>query len=394
MPNIIEQQDLLKGLPDSRLALLIQQPQGDIPPFLVAAEAQRRQAIRQQFASNADNTSVVDNLAQQLSKVPQNLNAPMQAPPKIPQGIAAIPQQVPQQGQQMADGGLAQRYAPNGQTFRVNQGTVSSPPAQDSYGFGVIPRVMDYVGNTASGLYNYLTSPSPEASQPVAEAPAGAYMNPPLSGRERVESANLTVAPRDPNAGQGETSIDNQKKPAEDEIRKRIEALYGDTEESGWEKAQKWFAASAQFLDPTLNDMQSLVGAASAFSQGAAQEAQQRREDERAREEALLKYDIGQADQQSQADAAFLKGRTDIATGQITEARRQQSDLAERIRDIQKRIDSSEVTDLAAAKADQDAYQRMIDDIGAQIASYQAFINKTYGFNRLPVVDLNTNTIR
>jgi len=96
MPNIIEQQDLLKGLPDARLSMLMQNPTGDIPPFLVAAEAQRRQSIREQF-SGGPQESVVDTLTKQLASVPQNIEAPMQTPPRMPPpqmqaGINALPQ--------------------------------------------------------------------------------------------------------------------------------------------------------------------------------------------------------------------------------------------------------------------------------------------------------------
>jgi hypothetical protein len=129
MPNIIEQQDLLKGLPDNRLAMLLQQPTGDIPPFLVAAEAQRRQTIRQQFAGNQTNESVVDTLTKQIARTPQNLQAPAQRPPVVPPtpqmaGVAALQQQqameqaaqnaVQQQPQQMRAGGQVRRFAPGG----------------------------------------------------------------------------------------------------------------------------------------------------------------------------------------------------------------------------------------------------------------------------------------
>ena len=100
MSNFIKQADLLKGLPDARIATLMQNPVGDIPPFLVAAEAQRRQAIRQQFAGDGNKESVVDTLKRQLSNVPQNIQAPMRTPPKMPPpqmqpqmaGIGALPQ--------------------------------------------------------------------------------------------------------------------------------------------------------------------------------------------------------------------------------------------------------------------------------------------------------------
>ena len=123
MANIIEQQDLLKGLPDARLSLLLQSPDASIPPFLVAAEAQRRQSIRQQFAGDGGKESVVDTLTKQLSNVPQNIQAPMRTPPQMPPpmqpqmaGIGALPQGQ----QQMANGGPVRRFASDGFENRFN----------------------------------------------------------------------------------------------------------------------------------------------------------------------------------------------------------------------------------------------------------------------------------
>ena len=88
MPNIIEQQDLLKGLPDARLMTLLQKPVGDIPPFLVAAEAQRRQQIRQQFAGSGSKESGVDSLTKQLAGVPQNIGS--KGSPTVSASIAQL----------------------------------------------------------------------------------------------------------------------------------------------------------------------------------------------------------------------------------------------------------------------------------------------------------------
>ena len=40
--NILEQEDQLKGMPDSMLLMEMEQPSGMYPPFLVASEQQRR----------------------------------------------------------------------------------------------------------------------------------------------------------------------------------------------------------------------------------------------------------------------------------------------------------------------------------------------------------------
>ena len=84
MANLIEQANLLKGLTNDRIALLMQNPVGDIPPFLVAAEAERRRAASQQATGDVGKESVVDMLTRQLANVPQNIQAPMRAPPQMP----------------------------------------------------------------------------------------------------------------------------------------------------------------------------------------------------------------------------------------------------------------------------------------------------------------------
>ena len=312
MPNIIEQQDLLKGLPDARLALLMQKPMGDIPPFLVAAEAQRRQSVRQQFAGDGSKESVVDSLTKQLSNVPQNLNAAPQTPPNIPppltpptmQGIAGIPQGQPQQ---MAEGGVVEPM------WRL-----PSDPT-------IIPRVMDWVGTKASDLYNYATTPwgeTPPASESKPEegdanvtqadmpgwrpAPGGNQNTDggisSLLPNKKIATANPKT-PQDPKSGKEGTSPENQYKAKEAEFRQRIESLYGSDDPSNWENAQKWFAMSQAIMQPGQNLMQSLAGAGAIYAGAEGEQAAQRREADQAREEMMLKYDM---DLYSQEKAAAI----------------------------------------------------------------------------------------
>jgi hypothetical protein len=161
MPNIIEQQDLLKGLPDTRLAMLLQNPMGDIPPFLVAAEAQRRQAIRQQFAGSEGKESVVDTLTKQLANVPQNIgskSSPTEAPDLkgILEKSEEIQDQISSQqekdaGQSMASGGVVRRFAEGGIANLAPKGTyygfTPGVPTETALGSlarasSVIPRTM------------------------------------------------------------------------------------------------------------------------------------------------------------------------------------------------------------------------------------------------------------
>lgn len=49
--NIIEQEDIVKGLPDAALQMEMQMPSGQIPEFLVLSEIQRRTDMRQRYAA-------------------------------------------------------------------------------------------------------------------------------------------------------------------------------------------------------------------------------------------------------------------------------------------------------------------------------------------------------
>lgn len=342
MPNIIEQQDLLKGLPDTRLAMLLQNPMGDIPPFLVAAEAQRRQAIRQQFAGSEGKESVVDTLTKQLANVPQNIPAPTRSPPMIPQtpqmqGVAALQaQQAVQQmaqPQEMRAGGMVQRYQ--------SQGLVT--PTVDSLAASISGMSLEEykrkleqekIAKLGPGKARYLlenpTLPTSEAKK--AEQEFYAATEGPFSGFYSPESAyaaaqelaknnerdsrvfpklpagaaggmNFTPAPPKAAAAPVETP---PPEPGEtpDEYRARLEELLAAQEPSDWEKAQGYFAMAEQFLDPSKTTMQSLVGAGQAFAQSAGEQARAQREADLALKRGLLEYDMGERNRISAAQAA------------------------------------------------------------------------------------------
>lgn len=278
MPNIIEQQDLLKGLPDNRLAMMMQSPTGDIPPFLVAAEAQRRQAIRQQFAGGPQE-SVVDTLTKQLAgAVPQNIQSGPQQPPQMPPpmmppqmaGVAALQQQMPQQAPQQAmrDGGMVRRYDVGGSVqssfYNPQPGASAAEQMAQTYMFlnpgmtyeealqraGVgQPLARPTVGELAAaqagkggvtgvGNYSVLRRPSeaPTVDSYVEEAATGSETSPQkmpipstasmgMSFTPSVPTANPT-APRDPEAAKGGTSPQN-KKMTLDEYKRQLEGIYG-----------------------------------------------------------------------------------------------------------------------------------------------------------------------
>jgi hypothetical protein len=370
MPNIIEQQDLLKGLPDTKIAMLLQNPVGTIPPFLVAAEAQRRQAIRQQFAGPAQNESVVDTLTKQIANVPQNIQSGQMATPPVPptpqmQGVMALQQQqamqqTAQPQQAMRSGGPVQRYADGSmvqrmasrfanraptvqelatmtpeqlQAYRTAQQSKLTPEQErlrnqtqitgGRYGQGLQWQT-EIAGAPIFGAFSEFFSPESvvDAAKKLQQFPTPEQMQTTLdTGKvptadkslSSVENAQDIAAqmrrlpkPRSETAGQDDTSVENQSAGEAAELRKKLEELYGDTGLSDWEKAQKWFAASQQFLEPDQTLMQSLVGAASAFAGGAAQERAAEREARLAGQKGLLEWDIAryEADQKARADIA------------------------------------------------------------------------------------------
>lgn len=274
MPNILEQQDLLKGLPDDRLSTLMQNPTGDIPPFLVAAEAQRRQSIREQF-SGGPQESVVDTLTKQLSNVPQNIQAPAQTPPQIPQ--MPQPEMQPEMGgvaaldQGMRRGGIVQRYrdgelvmpsiyAPAataspaeqmaqtymlmnpGMTYEeaLQRASIGQPLPRASVG-EIAASQAQKVGSGMAGIGDYSVlrraGEQPTSSSVISESEDGSYepptpnLNMPYQyGMTAAERQNMPIAsgasiPRDKDAGKEDTSTDNKNAVSVDEYRKYLETI-------------------------------------------------------------------------------------------------------------------------------------------------------------------------
>lgn len=370
MPNLIEQQDLLKSLPDQRLMTLLQRPMGDIPPFLVAAEAQRRQEIRKQFGGETPKTSVVDDLTRQVAKVPQNIKPPMNPPPMMQQtpqtgmagaaGIAAIPQgPQPQMPKKMAAGGVVGSVGNRVQEIADQFGVSTEEAAQmlqnnpdlsgtkpeseygtssvdipdpkptpeeiqsyrDSFQSG-IRTIQDYgkkglgwaidnialPGASMSGLGSWALGLD---SKSVDAARTEDDKKAAAAGAIPDSGRRLTVTPYKPDK-KSDYQQEEKKPPKEqeDELRKQLAALYSDQDISDWEKAAKWFAASEQFLDPSKTTMQSLAGAGRAFAESAGQAEKDKRANKFDAKKALLEYDIGQRDwRQKQAAEAAQKER-------------------------------------------------------------------------------------
>jgi len=114
--NIIEMEDMVKGLPDQVLMQEAQAPSGRIPQFLALSEVQRRKDMRDRFQQQAPQQTVKDMILQGGTAGP-----PSPQPPQIPGGTqpgGAPPQPV------MAYGGgrMPNMYADGGSISAGQQG--------------------------------------------------------------------------------------------------------------------------------------------------------------------------------------------------------------------------------------------------------------------------------
>ena len=105
--NILDAEDLIKGLPDATLTQEAQMPSGQLPQFLVISEIQRRTDMRKRFDAQQEQPqgTVADRIVQEgiMGMMPQQ-------PMGMPQGM---PQAMPPMG--MAAGGIT-RMANGGVT--------------------------------------------------------------------------------------------------------------------------------------------------------------------------------------------------------------------------------------------------------------------------------------
>lgn len=94
--NILEQEDMVKGLPDQILIQQAQMPTGEIPQFLVVSELDRRQKMRKSFAERVPEETVTDQvISQGIAAMNPNPD------PLMATAMGAQPPQDPMMGQQM-----------------------------------------------------------------------------------------------------------------------------------------------------------------------------------------------------------------------------------------------------------------------------------------------------
>lgn len=107
MMNILEQEDIIKGLPDQALMQEAQMPSGQVPQFLVISEIQRRKDMRKRYNSERPQEGTVKD--QILGEAGMGIMGAM--PPQM-----AMPQQAPQQSmppvKRMQAGGITSTSMP------------------------------------------------------------------------------------------------------------------------------------------------------------------------------------------------------------------------------------------------------------------------------------------
>lgn len=176
MPNLIDQMEILKNLPDGALAGELNQPSGAVPPYLVLSEVNRRKDMRQRFsgqmALQKPQTTVAQDMSSSLAP-PSGAAAGQGAPMAMPGGIGSppampgAPMPAPT-GIAAAAGyrnGGAVHYASGGYVGNLND---LIPPEPGTY-IGGVPLP------TGGNLGSYGYDPSQSAAAGIAGAiPAGA----------------------------------------------------------------------------------------------------------------------------------------------------------------------------------------------------------------------------
>ena len=111
MMNILEKEDLIKGLPDNVLQQQMQAPTGELPQFLLISEIQRRTDMRKKLQEQPKQETISDQIM--MEGIMAN------RPPIQPQ-MPPMPPQMPMPPMGMAQGGVV-RMANGGEVERIRQ---------------------------------------------------------------------------------------------------------------------------------------------------------------------------------------------------------------------------------------------------------------------------------
>ena len=132
MMNILDQEDIIKGLPDQALMQEAQMPSGQVPQYLVVSEIQRRSDMRKRYKAEQGQmpqATVKEQVMQEgiMGAMPQ-MPPQMAMAPQMPQRMPQMPPPQMPPTQMMSEGGeatLLDRYynldtdGPRGEGFEL-----------------------------------------------------------------------------------------------------------------------------------------------------------------------------------------------------------------------------------------------------------------------------------
>ena len=139
--NILEQEDIIKGLPDQALMQEAQMPSGQVPQYLVVSEIQRRSDMRKRYKSGQEQmpqATVKEQVMQEgiMGAMPQ-MPPQMAMAPQMPQRMPQMPPpQMPPQGIQQA---MPPQMMFGGGVVRMKEG-------------GYLDQQLDLLGKKLGGL--------------------------------------------------------------------------------------------------------------------------------------------------------------------------------------------------------------------------------------------------
>lgn len=157
--NLIEIENLLKGLPDQQLTTEMRSPSGSAPPFMIISEMQRRKTMRDSAGrpGRSPGSTIANNLIQSLQRPQQGAemqrlgSTPM--PPQTQPGQQAQPGQQPQGFAEGGSVGLSRDWRARARA-RVYDERNPEPGLVDAglWGFGDIGEGLSALGGAARDM--------------------------------------------------------------------------------------------------------------------------------------------------------------------------------------------------------------------------------------------------
>lgn len=394
--NLVQLAEHAKNLSNDQLQMMLQRPDGAVPPFILAAEAARRQDIeRSAQMQPAQPTTVLDDLIQSRSTKAGIGQLPGQMANQ-PEPQAQQPQMPQQAPPQMRSGGQVRRFM-DGSIVNAGQTTtfLGAPydPSKDL--FGGFPGLYSGIASGISSAYDYATKPwsetygpaaGPNQVQPFFSANGDRSGDGGVSGLTSEENARdiagvqrraRATTPNyiDPKAA--EKQLETAKKEEEmganptatavpttenssdaAAIRERIMAAYGykDTNDFLGIDSLSYAAMSKALLDttPGTSSGERWANAAMALAAGERADQEKAKEAEREGALALLNYDIRQDDrlyQEGREDEQYAREKADADARFAKEAEKSR---------IENRVSGLKVY-AATAKDKAEFYQKQID---------------------------------